>query len=99
MRVSKNKKVEPVQPITRVQPVKRRETPYQGDIDPAVIIHSSKTHRTASEAFKDATYATPFWRCETEWDRTKEYLKWIVMWAGLLYGFYALAVWFNEVVG
>jgi hypothetical protein len=26
-----------------------------------------KTYRTASEAFKDATYATAIWRCETKW--------------------------------
>lgn len=33
-----------------------------------------KTYRSASEAFRDADYATPIWRCETEWDRTKSYL-------------------------
>lgn len=33
-----------------------------------------KTYRSASEAFRDADYATPIWRCETEWDRTKAYL-------------------------
>ena len=26
-----------------------------------------RTYRTASEAFKDATYATGIWRCETKW--------------------------------
>ena len=33
-----------------------------------------KTYRSASEAFRDADYATPIWKCETEWDRTKAYL-------------------------
>jgi hypothetical protein len=33
-----------------------------------------KTYSSASEAFKDADYATGIWRCETEWDRTKAYL-------------------------
>ena len=33
-----------------------------------------KTYRSASEAFKDADYATGLWKCETEWDRTKSYL-------------------------
>ena len=30
--------------------------------------------RTYSEAVKDADYATAIWRCETEWDRTKNWL-------------------------
>ena len=33
-----------------------------------------KTYTSASEAFRDADYATPIWRCETEWERTKAYL-------------------------
>ena len=33
-----------------------------------------KSYKTASEAFKDADYATGLWRCESEWDRTKAYL-------------------------
>ena len=28
-----------------------------------------KTYRSTSEAFKDADYATPMWRCETERER------------------------------
>jgi hypothetical protein len=56
-----------------------------------------KTYRSTSEAFKDADYATPIWRCETEWDRTKEYLKWIVMWAVLLGSLYLMATYFHEV--
>jgi hypothetical protein len=75
MRVSKTKQVEPIQPITRTQPVKRREVPYQGDIDPAVIIHSNKTHRTASEAFKDADYAQAFWASKTEWQECMEFMS------------------------
>lgn len=49
-----------------------------------------KTYRSASEAFRDADYATPIWRCESDWDRTKNYLGWIVMWSvvlGVLYLF------------
>ena len=51
-----------------------------------------KTYKTASEAFRDADYATPIWRCETDWDRTKNYLGWIAMWVvvfTVLYGFMA----------
>ena len=28
-----------------------------------------KSYRSTSEAFKDADYATPIWRCETERER------------------------------
>ena len=90
MRVSKNRKVEPVTPVYKAKPLERREVPYAGDIDPAVIIHSSKTHSSVSEAFKDADYATSMWRCENDWDRTKDYLTWVVVWGatfGLLYLF------------
>jgi 2,4-dienoyl-CoA reductase-like NADH-dependent reductase (Old Yellow Enzyme family) len=52
---------------------------------------------STDEAFKGTDYATPMWRCETEWDRTKEYLKWIVMWAVLLGSLYLMATWFHEV--
>ena len=58
---------------------------YQGD-DTAKYIWSSKTHRSASEAFRDADYATPIWRCETEWDRTKDGLVWVLLFVGLLGG-------------
>jgi hypothetical protein len=47
---------------------------------------------------RDADYATGLWRCETEWDRTKEYLLWGVMWAVLLYSMYLLATFFEVAV-
>lgn len=34
-----------------------------------------KTYSNASEAFRDADYATPIWRCETELDRTINIFK------------------------
>ena len=34
-----------------------------------------RTSRTASEAFKDADYATPIWKCSTDFDRTMFFLK------------------------
>ena len=71
---------------------------YLGETDPAHYIWSNKTHRTASEAFRDADYATPIWRCETDWDRAKEYFKWGVMWIVVFYSLYALASWFELVV-
>jgi hypothetical protein len=57
-----------------------------------------KAYRSTSEAFKDADYATPMWRCETEWDRAKEYLGWILMWAVLLGSLYLLATFFEVAV-
>ena len=63
---------------------------YLGETDPARYIHQNKTHRTASEAFRDADYATPIWKCETEWDRVKEYGIFVVIWGLLLAGLYGL---------
>jgi len=57
-----------------------------------------KTYSSMSEAFRDADYATPMWRCESDWDRTKEYLVWGVMWAVLLGSLYLVAVAFESVV-
>ncbi len=57
-----------------------------------------KTYSSMSEAFRDADYATPMWRCESDWDRTKEYLVWGVMWAVLLGSLYLVAVAFDTVV-
>jgi len=70
---------------------------YQGD-DTAKFIHNNKTHRTASEAFRDADYATALWRCETEWDRIKDNLLAIVLFIGLLGGLYLLGTWFARVM-
>jgi hypothetical protein len=53
-----------------------------------------KTYRSASEAFRDADYATPMWRCETDLDRAKEYIVWGVMWAILLGVMYLLMTMF-----
>jgi len=41
---------------------------YVGE-DPAQFIWSNRTHRTASEAFRDADYATPIWRCESDFQQ------------------------------
>jgi hypothetical protein len=48
-----------------------------------------RTSRTASEAFKDADYATPIWKCSTDFDRGVHFLKEAVVGfaqAGLLIG-------------
>ena len=54
---------------------------YQGTLDPAQFIHSNKTHRSVSEAFRDADYATAFYRHKSEWDDCKEFfggMAWIM---------------------
>jgi len=40
------------------------------------IYHAvGRTSRSASEAFKDADYATPIWKCSTDFDRGMHFLK------------------------
>jgi hypothetical protein len=48
---------------------------YLGETDPAEYIHSNKTHRTVSEAFRDADYATAFYRQKSEWEDCKEFIS------------------------
>jgi hypothetical protein len=40
---------------------------YRGSENPYKVV--GKTYRSASEAFKDADYATAIWRCESENER------------------------------
>jgi hypothetical protein len=66
MKVTKTK---PVPKVTKqtVLPQTTRNT-YKGVDDPAFFIHHNKTHRSASEAFRDADYATAFYRERTDMD-------------------------------
>jgi hypothetical protein len=64
---------------------------YQSALDPAFFIHHNQTHRSASEAFRDADYATALWKCETELDRWKESGTWVLIWGLLLAGLYGLS--------
>ena len=52
---------------------------YLGETDPAQYIWSNKTHRTASEAFRDADYATAFYRPKSEWEDMKEFVSGFVI--------------------
>ena len=79
----------------------RKPTPlprinYQTD-DAIAQWHKEKTKSSMSEAFRDADYATPIWRCETDFDRTMQYIKWILMWVATLGSLYLLASWFVRV--
>ena len=79
--------------MNQVKQVTRRTTPYEGG-DTFMEWHKEKLNST----LRDADYATPIWRCENEWDRTKEYLAWIGMWIVLLFALYSLACWFEGAV-
>ena len=47
---------------------------YLGETDPAQYIWSNKTHRSVSEAFRDAEYATAIQRPKSEWEDCKEFI-------------------------
>jgi hypothetical protein len=92
MKVTRPKATISVRKVSRTTTKKQ----YLGETDPAQYIHSHKTHRSASEAFRDANYATPIWRCENDWDRTVEVLKWIAVWCFTLGIFYIFALGFEK---
>ena len=48
---------------------------YLGETDPAQFIHSNKTHRSVSEAFRDANYAYAGYKHKSEWDDCKEFMS------------------------
>ena len=50
------------------KPKKVVKSTYVGD-DPAQFVWSNRTHRTASEAFRDADYATQIWKCESDFQQ------------------------------
>jgi hypothetical protein len=62
------------------------KTLYLGETDPAQFIWSNKTHRTASEAFRDADYATAIYKPKSEWDDCVEFLGGLV-WIAPAIGF------------
>ena len=41
---------------------------YLGETDPAQFVWSNKTHRTVSEAFRDANYAYSGYKPKSEWE-------------------------------
>jgi hypothetical protein len=95
MKVTRPKATISVRKVSR--PTTKKQ--YLGETDPAQYIHSHKTHRSVSEAFRDADYATAIWKCKTDWDRTKEYLGWVLMWAGFLFLMYQSMVGFEKWIG
>jgi hypothetical protein len=71
-------------------PIVRLKKPYEGG-DTLMEWHNEKMKST----LRDVDYATPIWRCENDWDRAKEYLIWIGMWAILLGSLYLMATFFE----
>jgi len=48
-----------------------------------------RTYRSASEAFKDADYATAIWRCETENERGWRIVKaWVAILLGIAFAYW-----------
>jgi hypothetical protein len=62
-----------IKPAPR-KPITRLKTPYEGG-DTLMEWHKEKTKASASEAYKDADYATAIWRCETENERGWRMIK------------------------
>ena len=60
---------------TPLDVTQRRINQYFGDIDPAVIVHSSKTHRTVSEAFRDAEYACSITKFKSDAQLAYEFFR------------------------
>ena len=60
--------------VKKSKPKPTAKFQYLGETDPAQFIHSNKTHRSASEAFRDADYATAFYRPKSEWEDMKEFV-------------------------
>ncbi len=75
------------------KPITKLKKPYEGG-DTLMEWHRDKLKST----LRDADYATPMWRCENDWDKAKEYLGWVLMWAVLLYSLYLLATAFDVAV-
>jgi hypothetical protein len=75
------------------KPITRLKKPYEGG-DALMEWHNEKLKST----LRDADYATGMWRCENDWDRTKEYLAWGLMWVVLLSSLYLLATAFEVAV-
>lgn len=79
-----------IKPAPR-KPITKLKTPYEGG-DTLMEWHKEKMKST----LRDADYATPIWRCETDFDRAVDYIVWGAVWAILLGCLYLLATWFER---
>lgn len=58
----------------KVRSVSRLATPYKGG-DVVMDWHRVKAKGSLSETYKDADYATPIWKCNSEWDDFVQFVK------------------------
>jgi hypothetical protein len=65
--------------VKRKSKAKEKLMVYLGETDPAQFIHSNKTHRSVSEAFRDAEYAYAGWKPRSEWDDCKEFMGGMIL--------------------
>jgi len=65
--------------VKRKSKAKEKLMVYLGETDPAQFIHSNKTHRSVSEAFRDADYAYAGWKPRSEWDDCKEFMGGMIL--------------------
>ena len=73
----------------KLKPIKFLKTPYLGADDHSQWIWSNKTHRTVSEAFRDADYATAFWRSKSDLEELTSFVEQAllgVIWVGVVAG-------------
>lgn len=68
------------------KPKKVVKPQYLGETDPAQFVWSNRTHRSASEAFRDADYATPIWKCESDFQQGIRFL------GGMVHGMAVVAM-------
>jgi len=61
---------------------------YLGD-DPAQFVWSNRTHRSVSEAFRDAEYACSITKFKSDWQLSLEFL------CGAVMGFLTVLTWFS----
>ena len=60
---------------TPLDVTQRRINQYFSNVDPAVIVHSNKTHHTVSEAFRDAEYACSITKFKSDAQLSYEFLR------------------------
>jgi len=58
----------------KVRSVSRLPTPYKGG-DVLMDWHRAKAKSSLSETYKDADYATPIWKFNSEWDDFVQFVK------------------------
>jgi hypothetical protein len=67
-------KVTKVKPVSNITNITRRDKPFEGS-DSLMEFHRAKAKASLSEAYKDADYATPISRTNSEWEDFVEFAK------------------------